>query len=115
MIVKANAVRWTARIWSLASMAFVLPFWNTGGWPSASEAVALLFFPVGVFVGFIIAWRREAFGGLVSVASLAAFYGWMGLQSGRVPGGPYFLLLSAPALLFLVAAAMSRAPTPRTA
>jgi hypothetical protein len=97
----ADAIRWVARILSLASMALLAVFATSGGGtPSAREMVALAFFPLGVSIGFVIAWWREGLGGLTSVVSLALFYLWMGLMSGRALG-PYFVLFSAPGFLFL--------------
>jgi hypothetical protein len=52
-------------------------------------------------LGFVIAWRRERLGGLVTVCSLAAFYIWMTARDGHLPPGPYFLLFAAPGFLFL--------------
>jgi len=71
---------------------------------TTNEAVGFLFFPVGVIVGFAVAWRREAFGGLITLGSLALFYVWMFNRDGRFPSGPYFFLFAAPGLLHVVSA-----------
>ena len=97
-----TALRWTARVWGVASFLFILAFVVGGAEsmrPTAKEAVGLLLFPVGVVVGFGIAWWREGVGGLVTLGSLALFYLWMFGRDGRLPAGPYFLLLSAPGFL----------------
>ena len=101
------ALRWTARLWSIASIAVLLAFAFGGREsirPTAAQAVGVLLFPVGVTVGLVVAWRREGLGGLVSVCSLALFYFWMFTRLGRMPTGPYFLLLAAPGFLFIACA-----------
>jgi hypothetical protein len=53
-------VRWTARVWSITSLLFVLAIaLDGGGLRTTTEALGLLFFPIGVLIGFVIAWRRE--------------------------------------------------------
>lgn len=104
-------VRWIARIGSAAVILLVGAFLFGGEEsmvPTPKEAVGMLLFPVGVVAGFVIAWWREAMGGLISLASLAAFNAWIFLSFGRFPGGPYFLILSSPAFLFLLSALLRR-------
>ena len=76
--------------------------------PTASEAVGLLLFPIGVVLGFGIAWWHEGVGGLVTVGSLALFYLWMFARDGRLPAGPYFLLLAVPGFLHTANAFLDR-------
>jgi hypothetical protein len=108
----AVSVRWIARIWSLASLAFIAAFAFGGGegsnFPTATEIVALALFPVGVLAGMLVAWRYEAIGGATTLISLAAFYLWMETVGGRWPRGPYFVLLAAPGFLFLAAWLLER-------
>ncbi len=105
-----NILRWTARILSLLSVAFVLlflfgeGFMVDGAWPTTIEWIGLLFFPFGLIFGLLIAWRNEFFGALLAAGSVIAFYGWNFMISGDWPRGPYFLLLALPALLFLIVA-----------
>jgi CHASE2 domain-containing sensor protein len=63
---------------------------------------ALLLFPLAVVVGMFVAWRREGLGGGLTVAGLAAFYLYSLLLFGKMPRGPFFLLLSALGFLFLL-------------
>jgi hypothetical protein len=104
-------LRWTARVWSIASVLFILAF-VVGGResvrPTANEAVGLLLFPLGVVAGFGIAWWRENVGGLITVGSVALFYLWMFARDGRLPAGPYFLLLAAPGFLHIASALLAR-------
>lgn len=109
-------LRWIARAWGLASGLLLLAF-AFGGREhvrlTAGEAVGFLFFPVGVIVGFAVAWWRELAGGLITVASLALFYLWLFARDGRWPAGPYFLLFAAPGFLHIASArlaARGRAP-----
>src|SRR5262245_51461144 len=108
----AVSLRWIARIWSLASLAFIAAFAFGGqevsNFPTAMEIVALASFPVGVVAGMLAAWRYEAIGGAITLISLAAFYLWMDLVGGRWPRGPYFVLLAAPGFLFLAAWLLER-------
>ena len=118
----APTVRWFARITSVL-MLVVLALFVFGeggaGLPSWQAWVGFLFFPAGVSVGFVLAWRREALGAMVSISSLLAFYlvaGW--LLSGRLPSGPWFAIFTSPALLFLLSSYLSRhsdggTPTPQ--
>jgi hypothetical protein len=69
------------------------------------DIIAMIFFPTGVVVGLILAWRKELLGGSVAVGSLAAFYMTLFLFDGRFPRGPFFLLLASPGILFVLASA----------
>lgn len=101
-------VRSIARIWSLLSIGFVLMFvvgetvGKQGLMPTPVEWVALAFFPTGVVIGLIVAWWREGLGGGIAIFSLLAFYAWEFAYSGDLAGGPFFFLVAAPGLLFLI-------------
>jgi hypothetical protein len=102
-----TVLRWIARSWGVASTLLLLAFAFGGGENlrfKAAEAVAFLFFPVGVIAGFGVAWRRELAGGMVTVVSLAVFYLYMFCLRGRWPAGPYFLLFAAPGILHVASA-----------
>jgi hypothetical protein len=112
MVSNKNAVRWAARAWSVASLlflsAFILGTAEPAKWPTAVEWIGLACFPVGVIVGLLVAWRKELLGGGIAVLSLAGFYAWHFVVSGKLPGGPWFALIAAPGLLFLLAGLLSR-------
>ena len=99
-------LRWTARILSVMSVAILLLFifgegshwWNV----TLNQMVGLLFFPVGLIVGLIVAWWKEFLGGAIAVGSVAAIYvvyGW--LLNGSLAQGWWFLVFAIPGALFL--------------
>ena len=98
-------VRWIARIWMLGSIGLILAFFIGEGFhPShikMNEWIGLLFFPVGVCVGMIVAWWDEKVGGKLTVASLLIFYLINFVSTGHFPRGWTFLLFSVPGFLFL--------------
>ena len=111
-----TAIRWTARLWSIASIGFILLMFIGSGLAEGfnpaqfafRDLVGLFFFPLGVCLGTIVAWRWEGLGGGITVTSLLAFYAWCHVVRGRFPGGPYFALIAAPGFLFLVSWLLSR-------
>ncbi len=102
-----RVMNWIARIASLASIgllaAFVVGSIRNDNMPTPNEWVGLVFFPIGVIAGLIVGWRFPLLGGLLALSSLAAFYFWHYLSRSAMPGGPYFLLFTSPAFLFLLA------------
>jgi len=103
-------IRWLARAWSIASVGFILLMFIGSGLAEGfnpaqftpRDWVGLFFFPFGVGLGMIVAWRREGLGGGITVGSLLSFYAAMRVMSGRFPRGPWFALVAAPGALFLV-------------
>jgi glucose-6-phosphate-specific signal transduction histidine kinase len=104
-------VRWTARLLSLGSLGFILlfVFGEAQGWSSvrAQDVVGLVFFPFGLMLGLVLAWRREMSGGIIAVASIALFYLVYGLAINRaIFQGWWFLVLSIPGWVFLLYAVL---------
>ena len=101
-------VRWTARFWSMATIGFVVAFIIGEGLNPSSlhEWIGLAFFPLGISVGMIVAWRYEGAGGIITVASLLAFYVVSLVSTGHLPGWG-FPVFAAPGFLFLLAWALS--------
>jgi hypothetical protein len=64
------------------------------------EWLLLCFFPFGLILGLVLAWWREALGAAVAALSVTAFYVSCLRLTGRPPGGPWFLIFAAPAVLF---------------
>jgi len=112
----AKALSWVARIWSLASIVFVLVFLfgeglsGHGAEPTAAEWIGLALWPGGVVVGLAVAWFRNGLGGAIATGFLIGFYVWNLLERGSFPRGPYFLLVAAPGILFLLSSLLSRPP-----
>ncbi|MGB8266460.1 MAG: hypothetical protein WCE44_09080 [Candidatus Velthaea sp.] len=102
------ALQWLARALSLAAVGVVLSFAIGGGSFSqlsrftASELVLFAFFPLGVCLGMVVAWRWEGVGAAITIASLGAFYAAHRLLSPGFPRGFAFVALAAPGLLFLL-------------
>ncbi len=71
-----KVVRWTARLWSIASVGLILFFIVGEGVKIArpSEWLLFLFFPIGISAGMILAWWKEEIGGSIAVGSLLLFY-----------------------------------------
>jgi len=109
----APVARWIARIWSILSILFVLVFAigeaarAIGPRPTLQEWVGLALWPIGAAVGLVVAWYREQLGGALTLVCLIAFYVWNLLRSGHLPQGPFFFLIAAPGLLFLLAGFLS--------
>lgn len=100
-------VRWFARATSVLSIGLLLLFIiGEGSGPRAvasREWIGLLFFPFGVVVGMLVAWKRELLGSLLSIASLVCFYIVYGfILNGRLPGAWAFAAFTSPAFFFLL-------------
>ncbi len=110
-----TALRWSARMLSIFSVGVVLLFVFGEGFNLAHftvrELILSLFFPLGVCLGMILAWRWEGWGGGITVASLAAFYLAHRLMSPGFPRGLALVVLAAPGFLFLLCSLWSRSTT----
>lgn len=101
------AERWAARLASVVCLAIIFLFFAGEGFNfgtvHAAEYVGLVFFPLGVMIGLVLAWREELIGGTVSIVSIAAFYLIYGLVlSGRLWQGWAFLPFLVPGILFVI-------------
>lgn len=105
----STLLRWGARIGSVLIGALLVAFmFEPAAAPNAREIVALALFPGVVLLGMAIGWWRALLGGLISLGGLGGFYLWMLVASGSFPGGPYFLIFTAPAFLFVAAGLAAR-------
>jgi len=97
------AIRWTARIWAIVSVAVVvLLSLGEGIHPAGpAETAGLFLYPGGICLGMAVAWWKEGVGGMVTVVSLLAFYVLHTLTAGRLPPGWAWLVLAFPGFLFL--------------
>lgn len=111
-----RVLRWVARAASLASLGLLAMFALSGGdAPTASEWLMLAFFPIGVAIGMLVAWRSEILGGSIAAASLGAFYAIVSLDAARPPAGPWFVVFASPALALLACGVMTRVARRRPA
>lgn len=106
-------LRWTARALGVVCLAIILLFFFGEGFDfqnvTAKQWVGFIFFPVGVFVGLVLAWHEEGVGGAVVVISVLALYlvyGW--LLNGSLWLGWAFLPFLVPGVLFLIYRFLSR-------
>ena len=99
-------IEWLARLGSIASVILLsMIFFNEDFRPSEisrNEWIGLAFFPLGVVLGMVIAWWKEAVGSIVSVGSLMGFYLVWGYLLRNHISGYWFVIFAFPAFLFLV-------------
>ena len=95
-----------ARVGSIASITLlILIFAGEAFHPSEisrNEWAGLLFFPIGVAIGMIVAWRKEGLGSAVTLLSLLAFYLVYGYFLRNHIGGWVFIAFASPGFLFLL-------------
>jgi hypothetical protein len=95
-----------ARVGSIASITLlILLFAGEGLHPSdisTREWAGLVFFPIGVTVGMVIAWWKEGLGSAVTLGSLLAFYLVYGYFPRNHIGGWAFIVFASPGFLFLL-------------
>lgn len=95
-----------ARVGSIASITLLLMlFAGEGFHPSTisrNEWAGLLFFPIGVVIGMVIAWWKEGVGSVVTLASLLGFYLVWGYLLRNHIGGWWFVVFASPGFLFLL-------------
>ncbi len=108
MVKSAKLIRWVARIWSLVSLAFVLIFLigysvsPTERLPQGVEWLIMGFFPIGVVVFMLLAWKWEKWGGILAIICFVTFYIAIYIQKGIIVRGPFVFLVAAPGFLFLI-------------
>jgi hypothetical protein len=84
-----QTVRWIARVWIAATVVLILAFIVGEGFHpfGPEDLLGALFFPVGICVGMIPAWRKESLGGSITVGSLLTFYVVRRATAGTYPKG----------------------------
>ena len=102
-----------ARVGSIASITLLLMlFAGEGLDPShitTRQWVGLFFFPLGVMVGMVIAWWKEALGAAITLGSLLALYIVYGYFMRYHVAGWAFLVFASPGFLFLLHWLLGRA------
>jgi hypothetical protein len=105
--------RWSARLLSIASTALLLLFVFGEKFEvskvTGRQWLAFVFFPLGIVVGFAVAWWKEGIGGGITLVSLLIFYLIFVQLGGNIARGAWFLVFALPGFLFLAAYAVTRA------
>lgn len=94
-----DAIKTTARFWSVLSAIMILLFLFGEGFDptklTLNEWIGFIFFPIGLVLGLIISWKKEIFGGVITIVSIAAFTITMGFNW-------YIIALGFPSVLFII-------------
>lgn len=105
-------LRWAARLGSIVSIVLILLFFIGEGFNPAAftprECIGFIFFPVGIIIGMIVAWKHEGIGGSITIGSLLAFYLVYFLFNSTIPRGWAWGVFVSPGILFLAFWAFSR-------
>jgi hypothetical protein len=102
------ATRWAARVLGVVVVVGFIAITASdaireGGFPyEPRDVVWFILFPVGVSTGYVIAWRRELLGSMISLVCYALLYGGGALAGERPPVEPFLWPFGAPAFLFLI-------------
>lgn len=104
-----RVVRWIARVSAVIVAALIILTFMGGEFTQGIEPFLHLSFRetliviafLTAFLGLLLGWKWEIFGGLLTVCGVAAFYLLDYLFSGKAPQGPFFLIFALPGLLFL--------------
>ncbi len=101
-----SIVKWIARILSLIMVTILLMFFFGEGDFSQpikltwQEIIAIIFFPIGVVSGMVVAWWREKLGAIIGISSLVLFYLLDIVFTSTPPSGIWFLVFSSPLYFF---------------
>lgn len=108
-------LRIVARASDVVCLAIIILFFIAEdmmfGQVSLSEWAGLFFFPMGVFIGLVLAWHEELMGGLLIALSVTGFYvvyGW--LLNSSIYQSWALLPFLVPGILF-IAYGMARSST----
>lgn len=102
-------LRWTARILASVMAALILIIFVGeilgDGVPSLLQMtgweISMMFVFFALWLGLLLGWKWELFGGLLTLCAVMIFYALNFLITGIFPRGPFFLILASPSLLFL--------------
>ena len=99
-------IEFLARLGSVASITLLVMIFRGEAFDpsriSSTEWIGLLFFPIGITIGMIIAWWKEGLGSVITVGSLVAFYVVYGYVFRNHIGGWAFIVFASPGFLFLL-------------
>jgi len=95
-----------ARVGSIASITLLLLLFQAEAFHPSEiaprEWIGLVFFPIGVIVGMVIAWWKEGLGAAITLASLLGFYLVYGYLLRYHIAGWAFIVFASPGFLFLL-------------
>lgn len=99
-------IKFLARLGSVTSITLLLLLFQAEALHPSEVPVrqwfALIFFPIGVIIGLIIAWWKEGLGVSFTLGSLLAFYFVYGYLLRYHVAGWAFVAFASPAFLFLL-------------
>lgn len=102
-------LRWLAKLSGLVvGVTLLAILFASREQPKGSEWLGVAFFPLGVSIGLLLGIWRELLGGAIAVLSLAMFYFVFIAVGKTIPQGPYFAILSSPALLLVISGILVR-------
>lgn len=107
----SSLLLWTARIWGTLAAVFLL-FMIAGHLfgsepqqlNNPAEGFALVFFPTGLLIGLLLAYKSPRWGGWIATLSMAVTYSLM----PEVLTNWYFAALTVPGVLYLLAGLSGR-------
>jgi hypothetical protein len=104
-----TVLRWIARIWSLLVIVVLLLMIVGIAFDfsriTPAEWLGLLFFPIGLLVGMVLAWWKEGLGAVIILVGLLGFFVFGDLNpDAYLPS----LLFAGPGFLFLACWLLSR-------
>ena len=111
-----HVVRWIARVSSGFSAALILLIFIGEGLTegfepllhmSVRETLMVVAF-IAVWLGLLLGWKWEFYGGLLTACGVAAFYLVDYLFKGTLPRLPYPLIFAFPSLFFLYSGLQTR-------
>ena len=111
-----QVVRWIARISAGFAAALILLIFIgeglIGGFEpllhiSIRETLMMAAF-IAVWLGLLLGWKRELYGGLLTACGVVAFYLVDYVFTCTFPRVPYFLIFASPGLLFLYCGLQTR-------
>jgi hypothetical protein len=101
----AQVFHWAGCLLGSALVLLFVVFAVGEGPPPISAGTAAL---MVMFVGFLLAWWNDLWGGVVSLFGIAAFYAWNFATAGNFPGGWVFPLCFVPGALNVLASLLRR-------
>lgn len=102
-------LRWFTRLVALiVGVTLLVLLFASRELPNGTEWLGVVFFPIGVALGMLLGLWRELLGGVLALFSLVTFYLVFILVGQSLPQGPYFAILSLPALLQIITGLLAR-------